>query len=84
MDRQRLLEELAQAIADRNYAYKHSLEIIQAAKTARKVHRYHKYGHAAVLVVTVTVYTMADAEAAALLSHVKDIFCMGWHWIYSA
>jgi hypothetical protein len=83
MERQELLEVLAHEIADRNHAYQHSLEIIQTAKPARKVHRYHGYGFAFTLVITGTIYGIADAEAANLSCQAADFVCMGLDFIFS-
>jgi hypothetical protein len=84
MHRQQLLDDLAQAIADRNYAYKHSFEIIQAARTARKVNRYSGYGYAVALVITGTVYGIADAEAADLICQTTEFICLCWRFIVSS
>jgi hypothetical protein len=86
MDRQQLLEELAQEISDRNHAYKRSLEIIQAAKPAKKVNkesRYYRHRLALFLIFTGTLLAIVDAEAADLIGLTKAFICMCWHWIFS-
>ena len=83
MQRQQLLDDLAELIADRNYAYKHALEITQSTRKERKSYRYHGYGYAVALLITSTIYGIADAEAADLMCQTAEFICLCWDFIVS-